>query len=272
MKMPEGLCPAIAISLAVAMICIVSFGAPNDRYEPPGNQRSHSNENQNGAEGNANSPAAHIDCNPNCSAAQPNENRNQSPVLWIFGKFRDDPLTDILVLANICLVLVGLRQAGHLKRAVNTAEKTTLTIETAYIYAGLGITIWRGHPTTGKPFAVTLGASAVNYGQTPGMVSHVEWGICPENEMPPVGFALYPNKDFLGWTLRPRDGREQTLPLVTAIFGFSDIPQIFYGRFQYDDIFGKGPFYSEFMHRVSADGVVDAVEGRDAYARSRKAT
>src|SRR5262249_9222545 len=125
----------------------------------------------------------------------------------------------LLVLFTGCLVIVGIFQAFYLWSTFTSAERTTKTIETAYVFAGIGKMSSRTDEN-GKVIWVTFGPSPANYGKTPALISHIDWGICPESEIPPDPVPNYPNRLFVGWTLRPEGHREETLELL-SLFNFA---------------------------------------------------
>src|SRR4051794_7996264 len=85
--------------------------------------------------------------------------------------------TLVLALATILLFVATFMLWKATGRAIETAEKTTLTIEAAYVFAGIGgsgpiIDVETGlrwiNPQTGSPVTL-LSASAVNHGRTAGL-------------------------------------------------------------------------------------------------------
>ena len=78
--------------------------------------------------------------------------------------------------------------------SIKATERTTLAVEGAYVFAGIGgsglvIDMQTGlpwtNPKTGRQ-EIRLSASAVNYGRSAGLVSAIEWDICRESRLPPL--------------------------------------------------------------------------------------
>lgn len=163
-------------------------------------------------------------------------------------------------------------------RAIQTAEKTTLTIESAYVFAGIGgsgpiLDLNTGRfvlsPKTNRP-VVALSVSAVNHGRTAGLVSTIEWGVCLESKLPPISSELkYRKKVTVGWTMPPA-GARAAQELRYAVMQVLTIKRahVFYGRITFTDLVGKRRGISEFMHVFTPSGSVRVVERRDAYART----
>jgi len=183
--------------------------------------------------------------------------------------------TVVLAAATILLFVATVMLWKVTGRAIETAEKTTLTIEAAYVFAGIGgsgpvIDARTGlrwvDPQSGKPVTM-LSASAVNYGRTAGQISTIEWGVCLASKLPPVGSALaYRRKVDVGWTIAPGKRNELRLPIMAV--STLKRAHVFYGRVHFTDLVRRRRGISEFMHHLWPDGSFRAVEGRDAYAKT----
>jgi hypothetical protein len=197
--------------------------------------------------------------------------------LW--EKATSDPVaffTFVLCIMTAGLVGSTIALWKTTKTAIETAERTTLAVESAYVFAGIGgsgliITDLRTgsmllDQRTGKPIVV-LSVSAVNYGRTAGLIPTIEWDLCPETKLPPIETKLtYRKRIPVDWTIAP--GREGQLQRQIKRVSILKRPHVFYGRVTFTDLLRKHRGTSEFMHLVSPNGAITPIEGRDASSRT----
>jgi hypothetical protein len=183
--------------------------------------------------------------------------------------------TGFLFVSTVALWLSTRRLWKVTEASIRATERTTLAVEGAYVFAGVGgsgpiIDLNTGFAIidqkTGRPIIV-LSASAINYGRTAGLISTIEWDICPEEKLPPIGAALiYRKRIFVDWTIAP--GPRGQLHRQIKRVSILKRPHVFYGRITFTDLLRKKRGFSEFMHLVSPNGAITPVEGRDASSRT----
>src|SRR6266511_1218424 len=120
------------------------------------------------------SAAVQIDCDPNCTAKNPEENRNQNYITRIFYKTVDDPLailTGILAVATVFLVLTVLCQVRDFRRLSKLEAR-------AYVWPGFAHSEFLKSETRGVRWYITL----LNTGRTVGVIQTVYHAIVPEKD------------------------------------------------------------------------------------------
>jgi hypothetical protein len=101
---------ALIISLSVVLIALLWGGPPYQSEQPPGQQRGeHSEAHQAEPQHGHGGISLQIECNPNCSAKNADEHRDQSRLSRFIDKSIDDPVaTFTLFLAVATVLLVGV--------------------------------------------------------------------------------------------------------------------------------------------------------------------
>jgi hypothetical protein len=136
---------------------------------------------------------------------------------------------------------------------VYVQEANAQVHERAYIFGG-------GPANVGDP--IYMYGTIDNYGKTPGFLKRVDWGIYDEDNFPkdvPVSniieYGLLPKG-----TVRPIEIEDVYPPSIKGqpylrikfIHG-QNIGRIFFGRFNYHDVFGKN-HYSTFKLKLTREG------------------
>jgi hypothetical protein len=176
----------IASAISNASLFLLPFKWQNDQYPLPG----HSEQ-----------PAIlQIECNPNCTAKNPNPIGNTRWFTRIIDKAIDDPATFGILMANFLLVLAVLSQVGE-------ARKSSERQLRAYISVEPGITLRQNQKLHTR---FEFRPNIINNGRTPAgnvrVLSRTEFGtgMLPSNfdyTFNPIGLppgsiaAIGPNKD-----------------------------------------------------------------------------
>jgi hypothetical protein len=123
---------AVIASLAIAIIALSLWGKP---YNPPrnyGSQQTNSDQKV-----TAPLPTAQIKCDPNCTAKNPDQIRNNNAFSGIVDKFFDDPvigLTGGILVANFLLVIVVILQVREAGKSAERELRAYLSVETGMTY------------------------------------------------------------------------------------------------------------------------------------------
>jgi hypothetical protein len=146
---------ATIAALAIALIAVSWGGTPSQYIHPPLGQGSE--DAQNNQETTNQTKVLQIECNPNCTAKNPDEIRKTGPFVRVINKIIDDPITSGILIFNALLVLVVLSQ-------VMEARKSSERQLRAYIVSTPGQQFRQG-ATKGLKFEFR--PFILNTGQTP---------------------------------------------------------------------------------------------------------
>ena len=259
-KIPPFFLALLISSLTVNVALFLSpYKWENDKY-PPGEQRSNQTNTDKGDArdfGGARVTGIQIECDPNCSAKNPDDHRNESALARFFRKTLDDPLiafTGVLAVATFVLAIY----TGTVANATKAAAEHIPRVERAYVSGGAGF------PTQKLPAGGTqidfskLQVTINNYGKTPAFIGTVAIAVCNESEL-----ASPPPWADMKW-------EGYVLPAPTKSYP-SDVTcqrakKIVFGRIWYRDIFGD--CYSCGFALWSETGL-NAVAGHDEYWEDR---
>jgi hypothetical protein len=142
--------------------------------------------------------------------------------------------TIVLAISTIAL----WRSTKHLWEATRIAAEHIPTTERAYIFGGPGIL---ENDSEGQFF---VGVTMANYGKTPGFLKKVSWGLCPEKQWPK---STYDHEQPWDDIVFPDMKVPMDMRIRCALTGTE--PLIFYGRFDYTDIF-REKRHSIWRHRM----------------------
>ncbi len=155
---------AIVVSIALVAIIVVAENRRSSDHQkdqsPPRKQWSQNTRNNESApKDRANFPATiQIDCDPNCAAKSPEQDRNQSYIARLFYKGIEEPITvttGILALATIALVIAVLCQVRDFRNFSKSENR-------AYLWPGFAGHLGRRFDGGGTAWNISI----LNTGQS----------------------------------------------------------------------------------------------------------
>jgi hypothetical protein len=158
----------------------------------------------------------------------------------------------MVFLKQLYLIRAGLKPAEDAAKAANLNAQAVIDAERAYIFGG---------GPYGKPTDTIWYGAIENDGRTPGFLKRVDWGLCDEEAFRKVDVPvnqiierglLVTTKIEIEDVYPPSPSKGQ--PYKEIEFPRApNIGKIFFGRFIYDDVFGKERRYSTFKLKLDKE-------------------
>jgi hypothetical protein len=242
----------IALLLASLIANVTLFLFPykweNDKFPPTEQGSKQSQENQNGFQPG---PTLEIECNPNCTAKNPDQKRNDNSLTRLINQSLEDPtigLTGGILVANFMLVLVVLAQVRDGRRSSERQLR-------AYVTSAIGTAI---RQWAAKGLRFEFRPILLNTGQTPAYDVHIVSAIrlLSFREAATYDFRL-PNVPGSISTLGPRQDRftqvifDRVLSRAELQQYLSGQRQLFvFGTITYRDAFRKWR-YTNYCYSIA---------------------